>query len=77
MVICGGIGAGAKQALSQAGIMLYGGVSGLCDKAVDDYLGGRLEFNPFVRCTHHDSGSHSCGENKHGCSGASCGGDCK
>lgn len=31
-LICGGIGGGAKTALAQAGIQLYGGVSGTADK---------------------------------------------
>ena len=30
-LICGGIGGGAKDALKQAGITLYGGVTGSCD----------------------------------------------
>ena len=39
-LICGGIGAGAQAALAQAGIRLYGGVSGSADKAVDALLAG-------------------------------------
>ena len=34
-LICGGIGAGAQMALAQAGIRLYGGVSGSADEAVN------------------------------------------
>lgn len=75
VLICGGIGAGAKEALGKVGIQIYGGVSGSADKAVEDYLVGKLNFNPFVKCTHHSEG-HSCGESKHGCAGNSCGGDC-
>ncbi|HCJ15045.1 MAG TPA: hypothetical protein DHV77_07895, partial [Erysipelotrichaceae bacterium] len=37
VLICGGIGPGAQNALSQAGIQVYGGVSGLADQAVDAY----------------------------------------
>ena len=33
-LICGGIGGGARNALSEAGITLYGGVSGNADDAV-------------------------------------------
>ena len=33
-LICGGIGNGAKQALAEAGIKLYGGVVGNADSAV-------------------------------------------
>ena len=34
-LICGGIGLGAKNALAEAGIRLYGGISGSADEAVD------------------------------------------
>ena len=69
-LICGGIGGGAQSALSEAGIHLYGGVSGNADEAVNALLTGTLEYNAEVRCDHHDhSEGHVCGENKHGCSG--------
>lgn len=74
-LICGGIGAGAKNALAQAGIKLYGGVVGNADQAVNDLLSGNLAFNANVQCSHHEhSEGHSCGEHKHGCSGN--GGSC-
>lgn len=66
VLICGGIGGGAQMALSNAGIILYGGVKGFADDAVIDYLQGKLNFNPDVKCDHHDHddghdcGSHSC-----------------
>ena len=72
-LICGGIGGGAQTALAQMGIRLYGGVSGSADDAVAAYLDGKLNFNPDVRCSHHEHdpscGEHHCGENKHGCAG--------
>ena len=65
-LICGGIGGGAKTALAEAKIKLYGGVSGDADKAVDDLLACKLEFNPEITCDHHGEGHEgSCGE--HGC----------
>ena len=71
-LICGGIGGGAQMALAEAGIKLYGGVSGSCDTAVEALLGGTLGFNPSVKCDHHDHhgeghtcGDHSCGHNCH------------
>ena len=74
VVICGGIGGGAQNALAQAGIKLYGGVSGSADDAVHALLEGTLMFNPNVRCSHHDhehgSGGHTCGD--HGCGSHSC-----
>lgn len=74
-LICGGIGAGAQNALAAAGIKLYGGVSGSADEAVKSLVSGNLEFDPDVRCSHHDHEEghgcheHSCDENKHGCAG--------
>lgn len=70
VLICGGIGGGAQNALAQAGIQLYGGVAGSCDAAVDALLANNLGYNPNVQCSHHGHGEgHSCGEDKHGCSG--------
>lgn len=72
ILICGGIGGGAQIALSEVGIQLYGGVSGNADDAVNAYLEGNLDFNPNVHCNHHEhhhGAGHSCGENKHGCTG--------
>ena len=43
-LLCGGIGGGAKTALAQAGIQLYGGVTGSADQAVEDLLAGKLVF---------------------------------
>lgn len=69
-LICGGIGAGAQNALAQAGIKLYGGVAGSADEAVAALLAGKLEFNPDVHCTHHDHehDEHHCDEH-HTCGG--------
>lgn len=73
VLICGGIGGGAQNALAQAGIKLFGGVSGSADAAVNEFLNGTLGFNPDVKCSHHGHehgenhtcGSHGCGS--HGC----------
>ena len=68
-LICGGIGGGARQALEAAGIALYGGVFGDADQVVQDFLSGKLNYNPDVRCSHHDSahgGEHTCGQHEEG-----------
>jgi len=68
VLICGGIGGGAQMALAQAGIKLFGGVSGDADEAVKAFLAGNLSFNPNVKCDHHEhhhGEGHTCGE--HGC----------
>ena len=71
-LICGGIGAGAQNALAQAGIKLYGGVQGEADAAVADLLAGKLAYDPAVHCNHHGEGhGHSCGGHGHG--GEGCG----
>ena len=69
-LICGGIGGGAKTALAQAGVTLYGGVSGSADQAVEDLLAGRLSFNPDVMCSHHgEHHGHDCGGPHRECCG--------
>lgn len=71
VLICGGIGGGAQIALANAGIKLYGGVSGNADAAVQAFLDGRLDYDPDVKCDHHEHGEgHSCGS--HGCKDHGC-----
>ena len=68
VLICGGIGGGAQMALAQAGIQLYGGVTGDADKAVESFVAGNLAYDPDAKCDHHDhhhDEDHACGE--HGC----------
>mgnify|MGYP000081380946 CR=1 FL=1 len=73
-LICGGIGGGAQAALAEAGIKLYGGVSGDADAAVSALLSGNLGYDPNVHCDHHDhehgEAGHTCGD--HGCGKHSC-----
>lgn len=53
ILICGCIGDGAKAALAQAGIEIYGGVTGSADEAVAAFVEGNLSFNPDAKCDHH------------------------
>lgn len=73
-LICGGIGGGARMALAEAGIHLYGGVMGNADEAVKALVSGKLNYNPDVQCDHHNhehgGRSHHCGD--HGCENYSC-----
>ena len=70
-LICGGIGAGAQNALAQVGVTLYGGVQGDADTAVNDLLAGKLAYDPAVHCSHHEHGEgHTCGS--HGCGNHHC-----
>lgn len=67
-LICGGIGGGAQDALAQAGIRVFGGVTGNADNAVTALLNGTLAYNPDVKCNHHGEGhEHSCGSEHHSC----------
>lgn len=74
-LICGGIGGGARTALEEAGIKLYGGVTGSADAAVKALADGSLGYDPDVQCSHHEhehgEGGHTCGN--HGCGSHNCG----
>ena len=65
-LICGGIGAGARLALAEAGIRLYPGAAGGADDAVRALLAGELSYQPDYVCCHHKDGpprvcgSHTC-----------------
>lgn len=71
ILICGGIGGGARMALDEAGIRLYGGASGDADAAVEALLRGALAYDPDAACTHHGHGEgHTCGHGEnHACGG--------
>ena len=67
VLICGGIGGGAINALQQAGIEVYAGVSGDADQAVAALLAGSLTYSSQANCSHHGHGEHSChGHEGHG-----------
>lgn len=59
VLICGGIGGGAQTALAEAGIKLYGGVTGSADDAVAAFLADKLDYNPNIQCSHHGA-DHTC-----------------
>lgn len=59
VLICGGIGGGARNALAEAGIELYPGATGDADAQVESFLAGKLVYDPNTTCTHH---SHEHGE---------------
>lgn len=66
ILICGGIGRGAQNALLSCGIKFFGGVTGLADAAVDAYLSDSLNYNADVHCIHsehscsNENGEHKC-----------------
>lgn len=76
VLICGGIGAGAQSALSDAGVELCAGAQGDTDQAVEAYLKGEL-VSCGANCDHHHEEGHSCGGHGegHSCQD-SCSGGC-
>lgn len=78
VLVCGGIGGGAMNALADAGIEVCSGASGNTDQAVQDYLDGKL-VHAGATCSHHDhEEGHSCGghEDGHSCGEGGCHGGC-
>lgn len=67
VLICGGIGGGARNALAEAGVELYPGAAGNADEQVESFLNGKLSYDPNTTCHHHDHGEgHSCGNHGEG-----------
>ena len=54
VLICGGIGQGARDVLAEQGIELISGAQGSVDDAVLAYLKGELADSPLGFCDHHD-----------------------
>lgn len=69
VLICGGIGDGAMEILSDAGISVIPGMQGDIDVAVSGYLEGNLAPSSQSVCTHHDGEEHSCSGH---CEGGCC-----
>ncbi len=88
VLICGGLGGGALNALNNAGIEVCAGASGSADEAVRAYLAGEL-VDSGANCDHHHGEGHECGhhegedheccgghdEEHHGEGGGCCGGN--
>ena len=75
VLICGGLGGGAMNALMNAGIEVCAGASGSADEAVEAYLKGEL-VNTGANCDHHHHGEdhECCGGHDHGEDHECCGG---
>ncbi len=74
VLICGGIGPGARNALEAAGVELRSGAEGSSDEAVEAYLRGELVSDD-ANCDHHGDHDHECcGEHDHGEDHECCGG---
>ena len=80
LVICGGLGDGAKAALDNAGISVLTGAEGSADDAVAAYVRGKLTVSA-ANCNHEEEdgcGESGCGGccGESGCGGSGCGGGC-
>ena len=67
VLICGGIGNGAINALQNAGIKVVGGADGAVRSVAEAYVNGKLHTRINFLCSHHhdhgeghDCGSHNC-----------------
>ncbi len=67
VVICGGIGEGAQQALAQANIKVCAGIEGDVNQVAEQYVDGTLECTTDDTCDHH--GEHCGNHEEGGCCG--------
>lgn len=72
LLICGGIGGGAINALANAGIQVIGGAEGDVRAVVEALLNDTLEVRENFHCNHHHhhGEGHTCGD--HGCGSGNC-----
>ncbi|MBQ6404069.1 MAG: DUF134 domain-containing protein [Oscillospiraceae bacterium] len=64
VLICGGIGMGAQNALAEAGVRLCAGVSGAADAAAEAFADGTLRYDAETICARHEHAhgeEHPCG----------------
>lgn len=64
VLICGGIGGGAINALGNAGIKVIGGASGNVREVAEAFVNGTLQVRADFHCNHHH-GEHTCGSHSH------------
>lgn len=69
LLICGGIGGGAVNALTGFGIHVVGGAEGNVREVVEALLNGTLKVREDFHCNHHHGEGHTCHDH-------SCGGKC-
>ena len=71
VLICGGIGPGAQDALANLDITVIPGITGDVDQAVQDFVDCKLVPNTEALCNHHHEGAaHNCGA--HSCGTGGC-----
>lgn len=69
LLICGGIGNGAVNALAKCNVNVCAGTSGDTDQLIEQYLKGELELNGKSNCNHHHEHEEHhechCGSHEH------------
>lgn len=72
VLICGGIGMGARNALEETTIQMFAGASGNADEQAEAFINGKLHFETTPSCCSHH------GENGEACEGfvGKCGHNC-
>lgn len=71
VLICGGLGGGARNMLTESGMKFLSGASGIADEQVASYLAGNLVTSSANECHHHD------GEGQGHCHGGEGHGSCE
>ncbi len=67
VLICGGLGDGAKTTLAEKDIQFFGGVEGNTDEAVLAFMANKLDFDPEIKCNNVFYHGGECGEQNHYC----------
>lgn len=71
VLICGGIGGGAVNALKSAFILVVGGAEGDVREVAQAFVDGTLKVREDFHCNHHHHGEgHTCGSD--GCGSGGC-----
>jgi len=65
ILICGGIGGGARNAITSVGIELLPGVTGNAREAVEALMKGALCYDPGTSCQHHEHADGGCSGHCH------------
>lgn len=65
ILVCGGIGQGARDALTAQHIQFISGAKGNIDVILSQLVEGTLQDDPSGMCHHHDNETHPCGQ--HNC----------
>lgn len=60
VLVCGGLGQGAYNHLTEAGIIVVPGVEGEVDDVFGELMDGTLKYDEGPNCDHHHEEGHEC-----------------